>query len=227
MPPKNPKPKNRLPTQRLKIHKNDEKPHLRNDKNQPSINKASKHLHITDTQMWRIIHYHVNKCRKNADISELHNLRIDETSKKGHNYITNFVDLDKRKVMYVVLGKDAQTVKEFAQDLELHLGCREKVENVTVDMSLAFESGISKEFVNSNIIIDKFHVIKYFNDAVNQTLCLDIAAGYDFKKSKYIWMKNYENLTEKQAERLDKMSSVYSMTGQAYQMRVMKKRFTS
>jgi len=87
-----------------------------------SINKASKLLRITDTQMWRIIHYHVNRCRKNADFSNLTNLGIDETSKKGHNYITNFVDLDKRKVMYVALGKDARTVGEFAVDLELHAG---------------------------------------------------------------------------------------------------------
>ncbi|MDR1992191.1 MAG: transposase [Nitrososphaerota archaeon] len=69
-------------------------------------------------------------------------------------------------------------------------------------MSLAFESGIANEFVNSSFIIDKFHVIKHFNDAVNQTLRVDIAAGYDFVKSKYIWVKNYENLTEKQSERV-------------------------
>jgi len=120
-----------------------------------SINKASKLLRITDTQMWRIVHYHVNRCRKEADFSDLSNLGIDETSKKGHNYITNFVDLDKRKVMYIALGKDARTVEEFASDLELHGGCRENILNTTSDMSLAFEKGIHSEFVNSSIIIDK------------------------------------------------------------------------
>jgi transposase len=186
-----------------------------------SIYKVSNLLRITDTQMWRIIHYHVNKCRKNADFSTLTNLGIDETSKKGHHYITNFVDLDKKKIMYVALGKDAKTVGEFALDLEAHGGCSENVTNVTSDMSLAFESGIANEFVNSSLIIDKFHVIKHFNDAVNQTLRVDIAAGYDFKKSKYIWMKNYENLTEKQSERMMRMNQVYSKTGRAYQMKVM------
>ena len=186
-----------------------------------SINKASKLLRITDTQMWRIVHYHVNKCRKNADFSDLTNLGIDETSKKGHNYITNFVDLDKRKVMYIALGKDAQTVSDFVLDLELHGGCRENVLNTTSDMSLVFEKGIHSEFTNSSIVIDKFHVIKHFNDAVNATLRLDIASGYDFKKSKYVWMKNYENLTQKQMERLEQMNRVHSMTGRAYQMKVM------
>ena len=136
-----------------------------------SISKASKLLRS-------IIHHHVNRCRAGADFSDLSNLSIDETSKKGHNYITNFVDLNKRKVMYVAFGKDAQTVKEFAADLELHGGHREKVLNTTSDMSLAFESGIHGEFINSTIIIDKFHVIKHFNDAINSTLRLDIAAGH-------------------------------------------------
>ena len=49
----------------------------------------------------------------------------------------------------------------------------------------------------------------------------DIALGYGFKKSKYVWLKNYENLTPKQVERLEVMSRVYSMTGRAYQMKVM------
>jgi hypothetical protein len=34
--------------------------------------------------------------------------------------------------MYVVLGKDAKTVGEFALDLEAHGGCGENVTNVTV-----------------------------------------------------------------------------------------------
>jgi transposase len=124
--------------------------------------------------------------------------------------------------MYIALGKDAKTVEEFASDLELHGGCRENVLNTTIDMSLAFEKGIHSEFVNSSIIIDKFHVIKHFNDAVNATLRSDIALGYsDFKRSKYVWLKNHENLTQKQMERLEVMSRVYSMTGRAYQMKVM------
>jgi len=185
-----------------------------------AVRKSAKILGITDTRMWRVIMYHVDKCRKNADYSSVADLGVDETSKKGHNYITNFVDLRTRKVLYVANGKDNKTITEFAKDLKCHGGNKENIVNTTCDMSLAFEKGIKREFVNSKIIIDKFHVIKYFNDALNKTLRDDIKAGYDFKKSKYIWAKNRENLTEKQEERFKSMNRQHSKTAKAYQMKI-------
>jgi len=184
------------------------------------ISKQAKMLRITDTRMWRVVIYHTEKCRKTADYSGCADLGIDETSKKGHNYITNFVDLKKRKIMYIANGKDNKTITEFAKDLKAHKGKKEKIVNTTCDMSLAFEKGIKREFKNSKIIIDKFHVIKYFNDALNKTLRDDIKAGRDFKKSKYIWAKNRENLTEKQEERFKAMNKQRSKTAKAYQMKI-------
>ena len=170
--------------------------------------------------MWRVIMHHVDKCRKAADYCEVADLGIDETSKKGHNYITNFVDLETRKVLYVANGKDNKTISEFAVDLKAHGGKKDNIVNTTYDMSLAFEKGIKREFKKSEIIIDKFHVIKYFNDALNKTLRDDIKAGRDFKKSKYIWAKNRENLTEKQEKRFKAMNKQHSKTAKAYQMKV-------
>ena len=185
-----------------------------------AVSKSAKILRITDTRMWRVIMYHVDNCRKKADYSNVADLGIDETSKKGHNYITNFVDLQARKVLYVANGKDNQTITDFANDLISHAGKKENILNTTCDMSLAYEKGIKREFKNSKIIIDKFHVIKYFNDALNKTLRDDIKDGYDFKKSKYIWMKNRNNLTMKQEERFKSMNKQRSKTSKAYLMKV-------
>ena len=82
-----------------------------------AVSKASKILRITDTRMWHVIMYHVDNCRKKADYSSVADLGIDETSKKGHNYITNFVDLQTKKVLFVANGKDNQTITDFANDL--------------------------------------------------------------------------------------------------------------
>ena len=185
-----------------------------------AVSKAAEILGITDTRMWRVIMHHVNKSRINADYSGVVDLGIDETSKKGHNYITNFVDLQARKVLYVANGKDNQTITDFANDLISHSGKKENIKNTTCDMSLAYEKGIKREFKNSKIIIDKFHVIKYFNDALNKTLRDDIRDGYDFKKSKYIWMKNRINLTPNQEERFKAMNKQRSRTSKAYLMKV-------
>jgi len=133
-----------------------------------TISKVANYLDEHDTKIWRVIHYYVNKGRNNADFSKVVNIGIDETSKQGHNYITNFVNLDTRRVMYVADGKDHKTIHEFVKDFTEHGGNPEKIKNVTSDMSLAFEKGIKECFPKASIIIDKFHVIKHANDGVNK-----------------------------------------------------------
>jgi hypothetical protein len=62
----------------------------------------------------------------------------------------------RRKVVYVADGKDAATVKEFADFLEAHGGKREAVTDASIDMGAAFEAGIKANFPNAAITFDKF-----------------------------------------------------------------------
>jgi len=184
------------------------------------VAKQAQILRVTDKRFWRVIMYYTEKCREFADFSACKNLGIDETSKKGHCYLTSFVDLNMRKIMYIADGRDNKTVTEFAKDFTKHKGNCDNIINTTCDMSLAYEKGIKNEFKNSKIIIDKFHIVKYFNDALNKTLRDDIKSGLDFKSSKYIWMKNRENLTVKQEERFVQMNKQNSKTAKAYLMKI-------
>jgi len=185
-----------------------------------SVRSQAKLLRITDNRMWRVIIYHTERCRKKADYSSCTSLGIDETSKKGHNYLTNFVDLAKRKIMFIATGKDSGVVGEFSKDFVLHGGAPERVVNTTCDMSLAFESGIKKEFVNSRIVVDKFHVVKYFNDALNKTLHDEVKLDAGLKGTRYLWLRNQVNLSEKQRERFGRISKRRCKTVRAYGMRL-------
>jgi transposase len=74
-------------------------------------------------------------------------IAADETSaRRGHDYISLFVDMARRKVVYVADRKDAATVKEFADFLEAHGGRREAVTDASIDMGAAFEAGIKETF---------------------------------------------------------------------------------
>ena len=59
----------------------------------------------------------------------------------------------RRKVVYVADGKDAATVKEFADFLEAHGGRREAVTDASIDMGAAFEAGIKENFPNAEITL--------------------------------------------------------------------------
>ncbi len=71
-----------------------------------------------DTRIWRMLHHYVDKARDKADFSKAFRVGMDETSsKRGHQYISLFCDMDERKLLFATEGKDKATVEAFKQDL--------------------------------------------------------------------------------------------------------------
>jgi transposase len=97
-----------------------------------------------DTRVWRVIEHHVHAARAALDFSGVTKVGCDETSaRRGHDYVSLFMDLEIRRVMFATPGKDSETVKAFAEDLAAHGGePKTQVKEVCCDMSPAFISGI-------------------------------------------------------------------------------------
>jgi transposase len=97
-----------------------------------------------DTRIWRVIEHHVHSARAKLDFSGVTKVGCDETSaRRGHDYVSLFMDLEVRRVMFATAGKDAETVKAFAEDLAAHGGApKTQVQEVCCDMSPAFIAGI-------------------------------------------------------------------------------------
>lgn len=186
------------------------------------VSVIAKLIGVYDKRLWRFIKYYVNEARKLEDYSDVESIGMDETSKKGHNYITVMVDTSKRKVIFTTEGKDHTTVDKFVDDFKEHNGDPDKVKVITCDMSLGFKKGVKDNFPNSETIIDKFHVIKHANEAVDTVRKQESKTNELLKGTKYIWLKNSTNLTDEQAAwKADLMkASKHLKTGRAYSMRV-------
>jgi len=174
-----------------------------------------------DTRLWRILEHYVWEAVEKQDLSELRQIAADETSaRRGHDYISLFVDMGSRKVVYVAEGKDAGTVKEFADFLEAHGGDREAISDASIDMGVAFEAGIKQNFVNAEITFDKFHVIKLANEAVDEVRREEARNNYQIKGRRYIFLKNVGNLTTEEKEALSGLEAQNLDTTQAMQIRM-------
>ena len=69
----------------------------------------------------RIVTHYVDAARAKADHSTVTQVGVDETaSRRGQKYVSLFVDLDERKVLFATPGKDSSTVAAFAADLTAH-----------------------------------------------------------------------------------------------------------
>lgn len=160
-----------------------------------------------DTRIWRIIEHYVDKALEELDLSELSAVGVDETARKrGHNYISAFVDLEKKGAVFVTPGRGKDTIKAFKEFLENHGGSHENVRDFSIDMSPAFIAGIREHFLESRITFDKFHVMKLMNEALDEVRRMEQRENKGLKKSRFLWLKNPENLSKKQQEALDTLT---------------------
>jgi transposase len=185
------------------------------------VKEVATMFNISDDRVWSVIHYYVPQAVKDNDWSEVKNIGIDETSrKKGHNYITTVTDLDTNKVIYSTIGKDASTVDRFKVELERRGLKTEQIENICSDLSPAFILGVKSNFPEANHVFDKFHVIKVVNKAVDEVRAKEAKANELVRKSKYSLLKNPENLTGNQKNKLESILAEYTQSGEAYKLKL-------
>jgi transposase len=176
------------------------------------IKIEAAHLGEHDTRIWRIVDHYVK------DFSEVTRLGIDETSaKRGQDYIALFHDMDEKRLLFATEGKDHATVKAFTKDFKDHNGCPENIISACIDMSKAFIKGIKEELPNAEITFDPFHLIQLMNKALGEVRAEEARLFPEvLKGSRYAFLKNPENLTEKQDETLVKLCHYQLKTGRAY-----------
>jgi transposase len=185
------------------------------------VSEIAKEMRENDTRLWRVIIRNVNNARAREDYSGVKEVGVDETSsKRGHNYISIFADMEKAKIIYATEGKDASTVSRFKNDLIEHAGVPQNVTNFSMDMSPAFISGVEEHFKTAFITFDKFHVIKILNKAVDETRREEQLDNPLLKNTRYIWLKNYKNLTSKQEKLFDSLSKKHLKTARAYRIKL-------
>lgn len=185
------------------------------------MNAIGKWIDEHDTRLWRILHYYVDNAIAAQDLSHVTKISTDETSaKRGHNYITIFMDPVERNVICVTKGKDSATWGECKEHLESHGGDADKVTEVCMDMSPAFIKGATDHFPKASITFDKFHVIQAANKAVDEVRRNESKSCAELKNTRYIWLKNEINLSKEQKETLGKLKDCELDTFKAYRMRL-------
>jgi transposase len=174
-----------------------------------------------DTTLWRVVHHYVDEGRVRTDASEVTRVAIDETAaRRGHDYITLFVDIDQARVLFATEGKDAATVAAFAEDLAAHGGDPAAIEEVCIDMSPAFIKGVAESLPAAAVTFDKFHAVKIINDAVDQVRRAEQKQQDVLRGTRYIWLRNPDTLSERQRMTLETLPTRHLKTARAYQIRL-------
>ena len=174
-----------------------------------------------DTRLWRVIIHYVEAALARLDLADLRRVCIDETAaKRGHSYISLFVDIDRRKVVFIADGKDAGTVAEFAEHVDTHNSDASRIKEVCIDMSGAFIKGVTENLTEAEITFDKFHAVKLVNDAVDQVRRAESKGRPELKRSRYLWLRNEPSLSAESRAQLAALTKLHLKTARAYQIRL-------
>jgi transposase len=186
-----------------------------------AVSKISELVGEHDTKIWRIVRGHVTRAYARKTFTTAHQLGIDETSsRKGHNYVTVFADMESGNVLFATAGKDKKTVEAFTKELPKHEAKPEQIKDITMDMSPAFISGVAAMFPSASVTFDKFHVIQALNKAQDEVRRTEQSKNPLLKKTRYIWLKNPENLTAGQKKQLETLRFENLKTAKVYQMKL-------
>jgi transposase len=130
-----------------------------------------------------------------ADFSAVRSLAIDETSRaRGHDYVTLAADTERRAVLFVTQGRDAEAIKRLAEDLKAHGADPGKIGSAGIDMSPAFIKGCAEHLPNARTTFDKFHVIAHASAALDKMRRIEQKTVPGLKGLRWKLLRDYHSL---------------------------------
>jgi transposase len=184
------------------------------------MSTAGDYLDIDGRRIWKVINRMVSKALTSQPLDPISHLGVDETSsKKGHQYITVFTDVEKKKVVGVAEGKDIEAFNNALIDMESRGADRDHVSVITMDMSPSFIAGATQNMPDAELVFDRFHLEQSMNKAVDQVRREEAKDYKDLKKTRYLWLKNQSNLSELQNQKINDLATSYPRLGKAYRLK--------
>jgi transposase len=189
-----------------------------------TVAEAARMVTETAHRLWRVLFHHVDEAHAHVDMSEVVQLSVDETSiRRGHEYVTVVCEPGAygtehpTRVLAVTEGKDAEALGQASQVLQERGLDPAQVKEVCADMSLAYAKGVAQEFPQARLVFDYFHVVGLITQAVDEVRRRESVHFPDLLKgTRYLWLKNEENLPEDQQDRRRDLCRSKLQTAKAY-----------
>jgi transposase len=177
-----------------------------------SIQAVSRHLNLRWETTKNIDKAYLHQTLPALEPEKLNGLKyigVDEVARaKGHDYMTVVYDLLEGHLIWVETGRTAEVFSSFLKRLPVETA--EKIEAVAMDMGPAYQKSVREWLPHADIVFDRFHVMKNYSDAIkNQRRTEFRKASQEGKEllkgCHYLLLKNPDNLTETQSEKLERL----------------------
>lgn len=129
---------------------------------------AAEILALATSTLSDALHRIISRVRAQHRIRGLVTLGVDEISySKGRKYATIVYDLDRSCVVWIGKGKGRETIDRFFLEA-LSDDQKRRIKWASCDMSRAYIQAIKDHCPNATLVIDRFHLVKALNEAVDE-----------------------------------------------------------
>jgi transposase len=159
----------------------------------------------------------------------LHVLGIDEVSRrKGQQYLTLVYDLARGRVLWVGQDRTAATMERFFAWLRRRRA--RAIQVVCCDMWAVYIDAVRTHLPQATLVFDRFHLSQHLNRAVDEVRrqTWRQMAGREkaaFKKTRFLWLSNPENLRREERTRLSALLRLNSPIVKGYLLKEDLRRF--
>lgn len=190
-----------------------------------NVKRAAVLLRITWDEAWHLMERAVARGRAAKGTEMPVKMGVDEKAiAKGHRYMTLVCDLEQATIEYI--GEDRKEESLAAYFDAFQQEAREKVEAISLDMWPAYINACRDKVpgADGKMVFDRFHIMRHAVEAVDKVRKQEHRAlmegGDDtLTKSKYLWLTNPENMTDKARERFAELKSCNLKTGRAWALK--------
>ena len=129
---------------------------------------AAEILGMAPSTLSDLLHRIIHRVRDGHKIRGVTTLGVDEISFcKGRKFATLVYDLDRARVLWVGKGKGRESIDRFFNEC-LSEWQKARILWASCDMSRAYTEAIKHHCPNATLVIDRFHLVKALNEAVDE-----------------------------------------------------------
>lgn len=153
-------------------------------------------------------------------LDDLRVLMIDEIAvHKGHSYMTVVADFFTGRVIWMGRDRNKKTLDAFFKTLTKEQ--KRSIEAIAMDMWEPFINRVRHYLPRAQIVFDFFHVVQGFGRVIDKVRRSEYAKAKGqnrevIKDSRYLLLKNDENLTDEQRPRLTQLLEVNKTLASVY-----------
>lgn len=190
-----------------------------------NLKQASQILRITWDEAWHLMERAVLRGKAAKPDTVPRQIGVDEKAiAKGHHYMTLVCDLQGATVEYIAEERKEQSLEGYFTGLTPTQ--REQIEAISLDMWPAYINACHNTIPEAadKMVFDRFHIMQHVMEALDKTRRdehkkLSHTGTSPLTRSKYLWLTNPENMTDKALERLQELRGAQLKTGRAWALK--------